>query len=216
MDMSGSVRWWWVRHAPVTGQDGKLYGAADVDCDVSDALSFKGLASLLPADAVWLTSHLSRTRKTAAAIFDAGLDAPLPRPVPELAEQNFGRWQGLSWQEMERKQPDVYKKFWQSPADNAPPGGESFAGQIHRVGRVIEQTTAENNALDIVAVAHGGTIRAAIAHALQLPAIDAMSFRIDTLSVTRLDYVKGGLLKGQGGSWRIHCVNQSAKPVVSS
>jgi len=213
--MTDSTQWWWVRHAPVINQQGKLYGSADVDCDVTDRASFKGLASILPADAFWMTSHLSRTHKTTNAILGEGLKAPKPVQETNLGEQFFGDWQGLSWNEMEGLQPDVYKSFWQSPADNAPPGGESFADQIERVGRVIDRVNDINTGPDIVVVAHGGTIRAAIAHALKLPAIDAMSFQIDTLSVTRLDYIKEGLLRGQGGSWRINCANQSAKPVVT-
>ena len=30
------TRWWWIRHAPVVGTHGKVYGQMDVDCDVSD------------------------------------------------------------------------------------------------------------------------------------------------------------------------------------
>jgi len=213
--MTATKQWWWVRHAPVVGQQGKLYGSTDVDCDVSDQASFKGLASVLPTDAFWMTSHLSRTHKTANAILNEGLIAPIPVHDTNLGEQFFGDWQGLSWNEMEGQHPDIYKTFWQSPADNAPPGGESFSDQITRVGQVIDRINDNNTGSNIVVVAHGGTIRAAIAHALKLSAIDAMSFRIDTLSITRLDYIKGGLLRGQGGSWRVSCVNQSAKPEVT-
>ena len=72
--MTTRTRWWWVRHAPVIDVEGLMYGAMDVDCDTSDAQSFGSLASVLPSDAVWVTSHLSRTHKTAAAIGEAGLE----------------------------------------------------------------------------------------------------------------------------------------------
>ena len=42
--MTDITRWWWVRHAPVVGFDGRFYGGADVDCDVSDTASFENLA----------------------------------------------------------------------------------------------------------------------------------------------------------------------------
>jgi len=84
--MDKTTRWWWVRHAPVVDMDGKLYGAADVDCDVSDATSFKFLAERLPKNAIWLTSHLSRTHKTAEAIAKAGLKHLAPHSDKNLGE----------------------------------------------------------------------------------------------------------------------------------
>lgn len=65
------LRWWWVRHAPVVGHRGELNGQRDVPCDTSDSRAFAALAAVLPADAVWVTSHLSRARDTAAAILSA-------------------------------------------------------------------------------------------------------------------------------------------------
>src|SRR3546814_17918696 len=62
------TRWWWIRHAPVTGHDGRIYGNLDVDCDCGDEPLFRALAGSLPADAVWIVTPLSRTRATAAAV----------------------------------------------------------------------------------------------------------------------------------------------------
>ena len=62
------TRWWFIRHAPVVGTTGRVYGQMDVDCDVSDTASFKALAQRVPDAALWMVSPLSRTRRTAAAI----------------------------------------------------------------------------------------------------------------------------------------------------
>lgn len=209
--MSTVTRWWWVRHAPVVGVDGLLYGSDDVQCDTSDRVSFEALASRLPSDAVWLTSHLSRTHRTANAIGDAGLTFPDPIQEMHLGEQNFGDWQGISWDAMRARDQAVYDSFWEKPARNRPPGGESFADMIARVGAVIERYTALHAGKDIVAVTHGGTIRAAITHALEIPPETGMSFTVDTLSMTRLDHIEGGLLRGKGKAWRAVSINQPAK-----
>jgi alpha-ribazole phosphatase len=66
------TRWWWIRHAPVIVDEGRIYGQSDLPCDCSDARVFASLATLLPRKAVWLTSHLARTKQTAQAIFAAG------------------------------------------------------------------------------------------------------------------------------------------------
>ena len=31
-----ATRWWWVRHAPVRGDGGNIYGQKDIACDTSD------------------------------------------------------------------------------------------------------------------------------------------------------------------------------------
>ena len=55
---------------------------------------------------------------------------------------------------------------------------------------VIERLTAAHAGGDIIAVAHGGTIRAAIALALGLGPEQGMAVTIDNLSLTRLDHVR--------------------------
>ncbi len=201
------TRWWFVRHAPVVGMKGRLYGSADVPCDTSDTDAFTGLAEKLPADAVWVTSHLSRTHATAAAIRAAGLDAPEPLIEPDIREQDFGEWAELTWHEMEHNEPDVYAKFWEAPARNAPPGGESFADVVARTAKVVEAYTAKHAGRDIVAVCHGGSIRGAIAHAMGLTPEAGMAVVVDTLSLTRIDHINGGLLRGKGSTWRLLGVN---------
>ncbi len=208
--MSTVTRWWFVRHAPVVGMTGKIYGSDDVACDTSDTASFEVLAGALPGDGIWLTSHLSRAKLTAAAIGGAGLTYPTPIIEEHLGEQDFGDWQGSSWSEMQEADPDAYFAFWQAPAHSAPPGGESFADLIARTGTIIERYTADHAGRDIVAVCHGGTIRAAVAHVLGLSPELGMSFTIDTLSMTRLEHVEGGLLRGKGGAWRIAGINQTS------
>ncbi len=206
--MSDVTRWWWVRHAPVVNGEGMIYGSSDIDCDVSDTAHFKALAQVLPKDAVWFTSHLTRTKKTAQAIAGAGLDFPEPIVEEDLGEQNFGDWQGLSWNQMMKADPETYNIYWSDPTRNRPPGGESFADQIARTGVVIDRLGEQHKGRNIVAVAHGGTIRAAMAVALKLEPEQGMAIRVDTLSVSIFENVEDGLLRGKGGVWRVVGVNR--------
>ena len=68
--------------------------------------------------------------------------------------------------------------------------------------------TVANKGRDIVAVAHGGTIRAALAVALELTPEQGMAIKIDTLSLSVLEHVEDGLLRGRGGVWRVVGVNR--------
>jgi alpha-ribazole phosphatase len=80
-----------------------------------------------------------------------------------------------------------------------PPGGESFAALVERVKPAILRHTAAYRGRDIVAVAHAGTIRAALAFALGIPPQAALNFAIEPLSLTRIDWL--------GAGWRVGGVN---------
>lgn len=205
--MTVETRWWWVRHAPVVDHGGRIYGQTDMACDVSNADAFCWLAERLPEDAVWVTSHLQRAKATAAAIVAAGLQAPAPIVETDLAEQSFGDWHGLAWDELRAGGHPDYDAFWADLGNHAPPGGESLAAVIARVSAVIERLTAEHAGRNIVAVTHGGTIRSALAIALGLAPAVSIGFRIDNLALTRIDHISDGILGGRGTAWRVVAVN---------
>ncbi len=205
--MNTTTRWWWVRHAPVRVNDGRIYGQCDHPCDCGDEALFTALAKQLPTDAVWMTSTLLRTIQTADALRAAGAVGPDPARERAFVEQSFGDWQGVKYSDLQTQRGDAWHRFWLAPAHEAPPGGESFVDLVGRVAPVIDRLTVEHRGRDIVAVTHGGTIRAAIAHALQLPPETALAFSIDNVSLTRLEHVDG---PGLGHGWRVAVVNHMA------
>jgi alpha-ribazole phosphatase len=206
----GTTRLWLVRHAPVD-HGGRIYGQADFSCDCSETALFTGLAEKLPRAAVWVTSNLRRTHETAGAIIRAGLLGPRPIPVPDaiemadLAEQDFGQWQGLTYEELEESRAGDFHRFWHAPAHEAAPGGESFVAVIERVSQAIHRLVEAHPGRDIIAVVHGGTIRAALALALGLDPEAALAFTIENCSITRIDRIDG---PGMGHGWRVVTVNR--------
>jgi alpha-ribazole phosphatase len=199
------TRWWWIRHAPVRADGGRIYGQTDLPCDCSDGRVISALAALLPRKAIWVTSHLTRTHQTAKAIWAAGnFEAPQEfQQDKDLAEQHLGDWQGLDRRTflMNRKQePD---SFWYGTADERAPNGESFVDLLARVRTAITRVTKAHRGNDIVAIAHGGTIRAALVIALDLPPRRGFAFSIDNCSLTRLDHYQGRRSSG----WRVAMIN---------
>jgi len=207
---STTTRFWWVRHAPVA-HDGRIYGQKDMTCDCSDAAVFAGLARQLPRDAVWATSNLRRTHETAQAIIRAGLPGPDPIPGPgsteiaDLAEQSFGDWQGLTYEELRQSRGGSFHRFWHAPAHERAPGGESFVDVMERVAKAIHALIEPHRGRDIIAVAHGGTIRAALGLALGLDPEACLAFTMENCSVTRIDFIEG---PGMGHGWRVITVNR--------
>ena len=200
------TRWWWIRHAPVP-DGGRIYGQSDLDCDCTDAEIFGVLARELPREAVWVTSNLARTRQTAAAILAAANgrhDGVQPLAIPDLAEQHLGEWQGMERKPFYAERKVGTHTLWFGPANERPPGGESFVDLVERVRPVIERLTVQHRGGDIVAVTHGGTIKVALAVALGLDPQAALSFLIENCSLTRLDYLSP---QGAPGLWRVGAVN---------
>jgi len=189
--MSDDLRLWLIRHAPVAGPNGVIH-AIDAPAEPSDAATLAALRAKLPDHAAVFASPSVRTLATAAAL---GL-----RPVaaPDFSEQDFGDWTGRRHDDLAREPGQAYAEFWRSPGNSRPPGGESFADQIARV----RDGLAKLQAGDIVLVVHSGTIRAALAIALELTPEQALRFAIEPLSLTRIDRVAGG--------WRVVGVNAVA------
>jgi alpha-ribazole phosphatase len=203
---SSQTRWWWIRHAPVP-DGGKIYGQSDLDCDCTDEEIFAVLARELPRAAVWVTSNLARTRQTAAAILAAANgrhDGIAPIAIPELAEQHLGQWQGMARKPFYAERRVGTHTLWFGPADERPPGGESFVDLVQRVRPVIERLTLTYRGRDIVAVTHGGTIKVALLVALGLDPQTALSFQVENCSLTRLDHLQP---EGASGLWRVGAVN---------
>lgn len=183
-----------------------MYGAMDVAlCDLAlrqEAATYRWLAARLPQPARWVVTPLSRTRATAAAIFAAGYgEAPL-ETHPELIEQRLGEWEGLPHEAFAERLRHTPHPFWSISVEERPPGGESFADVIDRVGPAVDRLVAQNQGGDVVIVAHGGSIRAALAHAMGTGGLPVLTFSIKNLSLTRLEKV--------GADWRVAAVNEEA------
>jgi broad specificity phosphatase PhoE len=197
-----TTRWWWVRHAPVRNDGGNIYGQSDIACDTSDRYVFEAVARILPRNAVWFASSLKRTHQTAEAIWATGF----PRPAgmtkeAAFAEQNLGRWQGMNRAAFLANRP--LGSHWFADINEPAPDGESYMDLYNRTRGAIERITALQAGRNVIAVGHGGTIKAAIGLALGQPE-KGLAFDIDNCSVTRLDHTASA-----GHSiWRLPMVNQ--------
>lgn len=181
-----------------------LYGDMDVAlCAATlleEATLHRWLAHRLPAPARWVVTPLSRTRATAEAIFAAGHPAQPLEVEPALAEQSLGEWQGITHEALVERLRAPAHPFWPHAAEERPPGGESMADVRARVAPVMDRLCDAYAGQDVVIVAHGGTIRAVLSHALDLSPQQALTFSIKNLSLTRIER--------HGTDWRIVGVNE--------
>src|SRR5215471_13729944 len=151
------TRFWLIRHAIVDeNARAMLYGVMDVPlCETTlleQAPMYRALAQRLPRPAAWKVTPLSRTRRTAEAIFAAGYPHAQPTVEPGLIEQSLGEWQGLPHAELPARLALPRHAFWPLAGDEQPPGGETMAQVIERVGQVLERLALEHAAEDVVIV----------------------------------------------------------------
>ena len=201
--MTTVTRWWWVRHAPVTENKGTIYGQMDLPCDCSDRPAFQALAEMLPREALMVRTPLQRTGQTADAIAAEGLEYADTLIEADFQEQSFGDWQGVTYGDFDTIRDGIAHRYWLAPAYERAPNGESFTDLVARTVPAITRINAGHSGRDIIAVTHGGTIRAAISFALGIDPERALAFSIDNCSVTRLDHIDH---EGQH-QWRLGFIN---------
>jgi probable phosphoglycerate mutase len=148
-------------------------------------------------DAVVVSSDLGRCRDTAAPLVAALGVEPLVDAT--LRERNFGRWEGMTREDLQRDDPARYQR-WRAGEDViAEVGGESDAVLRERAGAVFSRllgmrggpddadggaTDALSEAGTIVAVTHGGTIWYGVHELLRIAGYRLGS--VDNASVTEL------------------------------
>ncbi len=122
-------------------------------------------------------SPLRRAAETAELI--AGEHRVAVRKLTELIECDVGRWEGLTWEEARRRDPEAFGRFMADPAAFPYAGGESFQ-QVHdRVVPALMQLMAECTAGDLLVVTHNIVCRVFLASLLGLPLRNARALRLD-------------------------------------
>ncbi|HYG58537.1 MAG TPA: histidine phosphatase family protein [Symbiobacteriaceae bacterium] len=108
-----------------------------------------------PVTAVY-SSDLTRAQQTARPIA-ACLDLPVQTRMA-LREVSFGQWDGLTYDEIQARDPAHLEAWLADPERVAPPGGETLAQLRARL------LTALPIAEGALLVTHGGPIRTLVAH----------------------------------------------------
>lgn len=174
----------WVRHGPTHATT--MVGWQDLPADLSDIAQLDRLNALLPQDAVVISSDLTRARTTADVLGRTRLACDA-----RLREFNFGAWDGRAFDDIARTDPDLSRRYWDTPGDIAPPDGESWNAAAARISPAVAELIEKFEGRHIICVAHYGTILTQVQSALGLSPAQAMRFKIANLSVTTLNQVQG-------------------------
>jgi 2,3-bisphosphoglycerate-dependent phosphoglycerate mutase len=144
-------------------REGRFQGFADPTLNDTGRAQAASLAAELAGVelAAVYSSPLRRAFETAELI--AAAHQLAPAAVEALREVDVGSWQGLTREEVEVRFPEQFARWldygqgWQD--------GESYAEMARRVVAALLQLAAAHEGERILAVTHGGPIRAAFAFA---------------------------------------------------
>ena len=158
---------YFVRHGETDWNvEGRLQGQKDIPLNdlgrVQAEEAGRRLRALVPRfeDLDYVASPMTRTRETMELLRTTlGLHPAAYRLDERLVELTFGAWEGMTWKEVRKSEPQAAAARERDKWGFAPPGGgESYAMLADRVRPILDGLTR-----DTVLVAHGGVARAFLA-----------------------------------------------------
>jgi len=114
------------------------------------------------------SSPLKRTMETANIIngrSEEGIETS-----DNLKEVDFGKWEGLKFDQINKDYNEDYQKWMEDPYNNHPTGGESFKELTDRTTSAIDSIVAKNeDGSSVAIITHGGVILSLLVYWLQIP-----------------------------------------------
>jgi alpha-ribazole phosphatase/probable phosphoglycerate mutase len=136
-----------IRHAE-TDMAGTFCGHSDPELNARGRVQLSELINRLRMEMIGVvyTSDLRRAHTTGMAIAEAfDVDCHVRSALREI---NFGRWEGITWEEIERRD-DVYARRWIAEYPRLPaPDGESVRDFERRVLDEVTPLSLEAEAAD--------------------------------------------------------------------
>ncbi|MCK9595500.1 MAG: histidine phosphatase family protein [Candidatus Omnitrophica bacterium] len=100
------------------------------------------------------SSSKKRALQTARIVFG---DSKIIR-LAQLREVNFGVMEGLTYEQILKKYPAAYRKWFKSPYSNPMPKAENLNAFKNRIEKAINGIVKSNKDKTIAIVCHGGSI----------------------------------------------------------
>ncbi len=168
-DQKKSTRLFLVRHGEVVSQGhGKFLGFTDLALSLRGKRQIQSLAEHLKGISLdrAYASDLKRAVDSARSICRGRAIKPVIRPA--FREMNMGDWDGKSWDEVKKENPEIKALFFYDLKNFYFPGGENWIQFRGRVLQGLKILLKENQGKDILLVAHAGVNRIILARALGL------------------------------------------------
>jgi broad specificity phosphatase PhoE len=205
----GRSNFYFVRHGRTDGNVRRiLVGRTDIPLDDVGRRQASAVAQHLAASDrpdVIVASPLLRARETAEAIA-ALLNMPIEID-PELAELNFGSFEGWSFDEIRQQRPDFAAQVADFEFDVHWPDGERLSEFHFRTRSALTNLATRYASHSAIVVTHGGFLGSLASQLLGSPPNNWARYQIRNCSVTHLEITAEGS--------RFHRYNDDAHLVLS-
>lgn len=176
-----------VRHGESVANTKGIYQGQTFNAPLSDMgkLQAKALAKYFESLEIKkiIASPLLRAKQTAQEVAD--LKKINVVNSMEVIETNHGEWEGVNKKIIEKKWPDIYKTWMETPADAKFPKGETFLETQERIIKWWESVT--KNEEDTLVITHDNIIRILVANVLGLPLNNIWKFELNPAAVTIIE-----------------------------
>ena len=162
----------------------RFWGQTDVELGpdgIKQAEKLRDRLATEKFDTVYV-SPLRRTMATAEVI--ASRHKPGVIPCVELSEINFGKIEGLTYQEIDQLYPELTKSWYTKTQTFRYPGGESIKEVYNRVKKFTRRLDSHASEETILIVAHSGTLKMLVCNLLGLGLQYSRRIRIDLASLS--------------------------------
>ncbi|MGE5576793.1 MAG: histidine phosphatase family protein [Syntrophothermus sp.] len=160
--------------------------------DASGSMDARDAIDVPYSIGVLYSSDLPRALET-AEIIAAAFPKPLEvRADARLREMNFGEWEGLTFNEIQERYPELALAWLADPVQVRPPGGENYAEVEARAVTALRTIAANHVGETVAVVTHGGPLRALIRHYLDSPPEAAWRFELSTGGISQVNFLWGG------------------------
>jgi len=171
--------------------EGRVQGHQDSPLSVRGVAGAEALARRLVAerpDALY-TSDLGRARQTAEPIARAtGLE---PRIDAQLRERSYGRFEAMTWPQIERDFPDEYAAHLGRSPQHKIEAGESMLEFHARAIAALGRIAGASAHAKVVIVAHGGVLDVLYRRAMGIPLEAPRTFRVPNTGLNRFAFRSG-------------------------
>lgn len=162
--------------------------------DPESQLTSKGVEQAM-AIAQWLdkqNAHILMASKVRRVQSTAEIISRVTGLTPSLSEGfdewRVGAWEGRTYLDIKRNDPDIYHEWSADPIVNLPPGGESIVDLCDRIRDNLLAMIASNEGKTVAFVTHAGIIRATLVHALGMSVHNFWRISVPVGSISRVDF----------------------------
>jgi alpha-ribazole phosphatase len=171
------TRFWLIRHGePTEEARNRCYGSLDISLSETGRTQMQQVAGYLKAESIAAIYASPRSRALQSADVLASAQSCPIEVVNDLREIDFGDFEGLAYDEIASRYPDLYRQWMEKPTQIRFPNGESFPEMRARVLSAFDAIQRQRKGQTVAIVSHGGVNRILLAWALQIP--DACLFRL--------------------------------------